>query len=131
MGGGGRRAGDVGDGELGVIAGEGAMAWLYLAMAILFDVGGVSALKLSQGFTRPIATGLALLQYALCYASLTMALRGLEVSVIYGLWSAIGTILITIIGAMFFAEPLGALKVASIALIVIGVMGLNFSVIFR
>ncbi len=107
------------------------MAWMYLAMAILFDVGGVSALKLSQGFTRPIPTILALLQYALCYASLTMALRGLEVSVIYGLWSAIGTILITLIGAMFFAEPLGALKVVSIALIVIGVMGLNFAVIFR
>ncbi len=58
---------------------------------------------------------------------LNLALRRIDISVAYAIWSGVGTAVITTIGILWFKEPLNALKLISIALIVIGLVGLNLS----
>jgi small multidrug resistance pump len=101
------------------------VAWLYLALAIVSEVAGTTSMKLSEGFTRPgWIFGIAVF-YGLSIYLLTLSLRTLDVSVSYAIWSGAGTALIALIGVAVFREPLTALKMASLALIVAGVVGLN------
>jgi small multidrug resistance pump len=101
------------------------MAWLYLALAILSEVAGTTSMKLSEGFTRPGWTvGIAVF-YGVSIVFLTLSLREIDVSVSYAIWSGAGTALIALIGVAVFREPLTALKMVSLALIVAGVVGLN------
>ncbi len=102
-------------------------SWLYLAAAIVMELGGTTCMKLSDGLTRP-APAIAMFGfYGLSFAALTMALKKIDLGVAYAIWSGVGTALIALIGVAFFREPLTALKVLSIALIIFGVVGLNLS----
>lgn len=101
--------------------------WFFLTCAILLEVAGTTCMKLSQGFTRPFFSVLIFVFYGLSFASLTLVLNEIEISVAYAVWSGLGTALIATIGFAFFKEPLTALKLASIALIILGVVGLNLS----
>jgi quaternary ammonium compound-resistance protein SugE len=58
---------------------------------------------------------------------LALALRGLSLGVTYAIWAGIGTVAIAAIGMVALAEPVSALRIASIALIVVGVIGLNLA----
>jgi len=101
------------------------MEWLILGTAILFEVAGTICLKLSDGFSR-LGPSLAILPlYACSLALLTLALKTLPVSTAYAIWAAAGTGLVAVIGIAVFREPVGAIKVASLALIVVGVVGLH------
>lgn len=103
------------------------MYWLYLLAAILLEVGGTTVMKLSGGFTRLVPPILIFVLYGLSLAALTLALRRIDISIAYAVWAGIGTALIALIGVIWFSEPLTALKVGSMALIVAGVVGLNLS----
>ena len=99
--------------------------WLYLATAILFEVAGTTSMKLAQGFTRPLPSVLIFVFYALAFVALTLTLKKMDISVAYSVWSGVGTALIAAIGIFWFQEPLTPVRLACIALIVIGVVGLN------
>jgi small multidrug resistance pump len=99
--------------------------WLMLVGAILFEVAGTTCMKLSEGFTRPLPSALIFVFYGMAFTLLTLALKKIDVSVAYAVWSAIGTAVIAGIGIVWFEEPLTALKVASLLLIIAGVVGLN------
>jgi small multidrug resistance pump len=101
------------------------MSWLLLAFAILLEVSGTTSMKLSQGFTRALPSALMFVFYALSFTSLNFALKTIDVSVAYAIWSGVGTTLITLIGIWWFKEPVTLLKLVSIALIIVGVVGLN------
>lgn len=101
--------------------------WFYLAGAIVLEVAGTASMKLSEGFTRPIPSMLLFVFYAASFVALTFALKKIEVSVAYAVWSGIGTALITAIGILYFREAVSALKLVSIVLIIAGVVGLNLS----
>jgi small multidrug resistance pump len=103
------------------------MSWVYLILAILFEVSGTTSMKLSEGFTKFWPSVLLFVFYALSFTSLTYALKTLEVSVTYAVWSGLGTIVITLIGIFWFNESASTIKFISIALIIIGVIGLNLS----
>lgn len=103
------------------------MSFIYLALAILFEVGGTTCLKLSDGLTRPMASVGIFVLYSAAFAFLALALKRLEVSSVYAIWSGAGTALIAVIGVAVFDESFSAVKAASIALIIIGVVGLNLS----
>lgn len=103
------------------------MAWLQLSLAILLEVAGTTSMKLSEGFERPLPSVLMFIFYLLSFVVFTYALKRIEVSIAYAIWSGTGTLMITLIGAYLFKEPLGWVKVASILLIVIGVVGLRLS----
>ncbi len=101
------------------------MHWLYLTLAILFEVAGTTCMKLSAGFTKPAAAiGMAIL-YALCFFFLTLALKKIDVSVAYAVWSGVGVALIASIGVFCFREPLTVIKIFGLAAIILGVVALN------
>lgn len=103
------------------------MTWLYLALAILLEVSGTTCMKLSEGFTRLVPSILLVVFYILSFGMLTLALKRLDVSIAYAIWSGVGTALIAAIGVLWFKEPVTALKLISLGLIIIGVAGLNLS----
>lgn len=100
-------------------------SWMFLGAAILLEVAGTTSMKLADGFSRFWPSVLMFCCYFLSFAALTLALKRIELSVAYAIWAGIGTALIALIGVVFFKEPLGMLKAASILLIITGVVGLN------
>jgi small multidrug resistance pump len=90
-------------------------------------VAGTTAMKLSGGFTRLVPSVLLFVFYAASFAALTLALKKIDVSVAYAVWSGVGTALIVAIGVLYFREPATPLKFISILLIVIGIVGLLLS----
>ncbi len=103
------------------------MSWLYLLSAIACEVVATTCMKLSEGFTRWLPSTLMFLFYAISFSLLTLALREFQVSVAYAVWSGLGTVLITLVGVVFFQEPAGAFKLGCMALVVVGVVGLNLA----
>jgi small multidrug resistance pump len=103
------------------------MSWLYMVLAIVLEVSGTTSMKLSQGFTQVLPSVLMFLFYGLSLGALTLALKSIDVSVAYAVWSGLGTALISTVGVLWLKEPLNALKVVSLMLIIIGVIGLNLS----
>ncbi len=101
--------------------------WIYLLLAILFEVAGTTAMKLSEGFTKTMPSIAMALFYILSLVMLTLTLKKIDVSIAYAIWSGLGTALIAGIGIMVFGESLTPLKIASIALIILGVIGLQLS----
>ena len=103
------------------------MAYLYLLFAILLEVCGTTSMKLSQGFTRLLPSVLIFIFYGFSFTLLTMVLKRIEVSTAYAIWSGVGTALIAVVGIVYFRETLTWLKLVSLALVIIGVIGLNLS----
>lgn len=99
--------------------------WLFLAGAIALEIAGTTSMKLSQGFTRVGPSVLLFLFYLGSIVALTLALRRIDVSVAYAIWSGVGTAAISVIGILFFREDVSAIKLVSIGLIVAGVIGVN------
>ena len=99
--------------------------WLCLAGAIVLEVAGTTSMKLSQGFTRPLPSVLLFVFYAASFALMTVAVKRIDIERILCDLVGVGTALIALIGFGWFREPLTTLKVASMLLIVIGVIGLN------
>jgi len=103
------------------------LSWFYLVLAIILEVAGTTAMKLSEGFSK-IGPSIAMIVfYIASLFALTLALKKIDVSVAYAIWAGVGTSLIAIIGIIYFKEPLTLIKAISIALIIIGVVGLNLS----
>ncbi|MEW6771462.1 MAG: multidrug efflux SMR transporter [Bacillota bacterium] len=103
------------------------MSWIYLVLAIVLEVSGTTCMKLSQGFTRFLPSVLMFLLYGLSLGSLTLALKKIDVSLAYAVWSGLGTALIAAVGILWFKEPAGAPKVFCLGLIIIGVAGLHLT----
>ncbi len=101
--------------------------WFLLTFAILLEVTGTTCMKLSEGFSKPVPSVLLFVFYGASFAALTFALKRIDVSVAYAVWSGIGTLLITLIGILYFREAATVLKGVSIALIITGVIGLNLA----
>lgn len=103
------------------------MSWVYLFLAILLEVSSTTCLKLSQGFTKLLPSVLLFILYGFSFISFSLALKKIEISVAYAIWSGVGTTLIATVGILWFREPLSALKIISIGLIIIGVIGLRLN----
>ena len=80
--------------------------WLALISAILFEVAGTTPMKLSAGLTKLVPSVLIFLFYGCAIVSLTLALKKIEISVAYAVWSGLGTALIAVIGMVWFREPI-------------------------
>jgi len=104
-----------------------AQAWWLLGLAIVLEVGGTVSMRLSEGFTRPVPSVAIFVFYALSFAVNSFVIRTLGLSTVYAVWSGVGTVVTALIGILYFKEPSTALKLSSIGLIVIGVIGLHAS----
>jgi len=103
------------------------MPWIFLSIAILFEVAGTTSMKLSRGFAELLPSVGVFVFYLCLAAAVVLALRRLELSIAYAVWSGVGTALTVMIGIAYFREPLTAMKLASIAFVVIGVAGLSLA----
>ncbi|MGF1649838.1 MAG: DMT family transporter [Hyphomicrobiaceae bacterium] len=103
------------------------LAWIYLALAVLFEIAFALSMKASKGFTVLWPTLLTVVGVIGGIGLLTLALRTLPVSVGYPVWVGAGAIGTVLLGHLMFGEPLGFVKLASVALIAIGVAGLKAS----
>jgi small multidrug resistance pump len=97
----------------------------YLLLAILAEVAGTTCVKLSEGFTRLLPSALILVFYGLSLGFLGLALKKVDLSLAYAIWSGVGIAFIASVGVLWFREPVTAVKVVSLGLIVVGVAGLN------
>lgn len=103
------------------------MAWVLVVIAGLFETGFALSLKASNGFTRPVPTGLFLVCAVLSFVLLSAGLRSLPVGSAYAVWTGIGAVGTAVAGLLFFGEAASVLKLLSILLIVAGVVGLQIS----
>ncbi len=101
------------------------MTALYLALAIASEVIATLALKSSDGFTRLLPTAIVVVGYVFSFWLLALVLKNLSVGATYAIWSAVGTAAIALIGVFAYGETANALKLASLGLIILGVVGLN------
>lgn len=103
------------------------MPWALLFAAILLEVAGITSIKLSRGFAEVIPSIAVPVFYVLSAAAVILALKRLDLSVTYAIWSGVGTALATLIGMAYFREPLTLFKLGSLALVIIGVVGLSLA----
>lgn len=103
------------------------MSWVYLGLAIVFGLAGITSLKLSEGLANIAPTAWVVVFYSLSLAALARALRYIDVSVAYAIWSGVGTAAVAIIGVIWFKETITTLEVFSILAIIAGVLGLKLS----
>lgn len=101
--------------------------WLMLAIAIAAELGATTALKLSDGFTRPGPSTLVVAGYGLSFYLLAQVLRTQEVGIVYAIWSGAGLAIIALIGVVFLGESLTVYKLAGLSAILIGVVLLNLA----
>lgn len=103
------------------------MKWIFLSLAILFEVASTTSMKLSFGFTKSKYSILTFIFLLLSTACLGFAIKKMQVSVAYALWSGIGMMLIVAIDFYFFKEQLGMDKIIGITFIIIGIVVLNLN----
>lgn len=99
--------------------------WVALAIAIVSEVAGTSALKASEGFTRLMPSLVVILGYASAFYFMSLTLRTIPVAVTYAVWSGVGIALITLVAWIVYGQALDRGALAGIALIVAGVVVLN------
>ena len=100
---------------------------LLLSFAIVTEVVGTVALRYSDGFTKLAPSAIVVLGYGASFWLLALVLKQLSIGTTYAVWSAVGTALIAAFGIFALGEPATALKLGSLALILIGVVGLNLA----
>jgi len=97
------------------------MAYLYLAIAILAEVIGTSALKASREFTNLIPSLIVVVGYGAAFYFMTLALRSIPLGITYAVWSGIGIVLIAIAGAFLYKEIPDLPAIIGMGLIISGV----------
>ena len=100
-------------------------SWICLSIAILAEVIATSALKASDGFSRPIPAAITVAGYGLAFYLLALALKTIPVGIAYAVWSGAGIVAIAIIGYAVFGQALDAAALIGIGLILAGVLVLN------
>jgi small multidrug resistance pump len=100
-------------------------AFLLLALAILTEVGATLALRVSDGFSKPMPSAIVVVGYGLSFWLLALALKSIPVSLTYAIWSGVGTALIAVAGVLAFGETMNTMKLASLLVIILGVAGLS------
>jgi len=103
------------------------LAWLLLIVAGLLEITWLLAMKYSQGFTRLWPTLAVFLVGTLSFYLLSLCLKVIPVGTAYVVWTGIGAVGGAVLGLAVFGEPATALRLASIALIVAGIIGLKIS----
>ena len=99
--------------------------WIFLCVAIIAEVIATSALKSSEGFTKPIASIVVVLGFMIAFYCLSLTLKTIPVGIAYAIWSGVGIVLVTIIAWIVFDQKLDVWGIIGIALIMSGVLVLN------
>ena len=96
-------------------------AYMALGLAIVAEVIATSALKASEGFTRPGPSAIVVLGYGLAFYCLSLTMKTVPVGVAYAVWSGLGIVLISVVGWAVYGEKLDTAALIGMAMIVAGV----------
>ncbi len=97
-------------------------AYALLGAAILAEVIGTSALKASEGFTRPLPSALTAVAYVAAFYALSLTLKTVPLGVAYGVWSGVGIVLVSAVGWVLYDQRLDTAALLGIGLILAGVL---------
>lgn len=101
------------------------MAWIYLFVAGLLEIGWAIGLKQADGFTRPVASTVTVVAMIASFVLLSLALRAIPVGTAYAVWTGIGIVGTAVIGIWLYQEPADLARLACIGLIITGIAGLR------
>ncbi|MZQ75802.1 MAG: hypothetical protein GT589_06520 [Peptoclostridium sp.] len=101
------------------------MKWFELIIAGIFEVGWALSLKYSQGFTKPLPSIITIAGMTASFYLLSLALKSIPLGTAYAIWTGIGTLGTVILGITLFKEPIDAIRIICIMLILIGIIGLK------
>jgi len=101
------------------------MAWVYLAVAGLFEIGWAIGLKYSDGFSKPAPSLLTAISMVFSIWLLAVAMKTIPVGTAYAVWTGIGAIGVAVLGMILFGESREFLRIFSLFLIVAGIVGLK------
>jgi quaternary ammonium compound-resistance protein SugE len=103
------------------------MSWIILFFAGLFEVGWAVGLKYTEGFSRPLPTALTIAAMLISLGLLGVAMKELPLGTAYAIWTGVGAIGTVIAGIVLFGESMALFRLASVALILCGLVGLKLS----
>lgn len=101
------------------------MAWVYLLIAGVLEVGWAYGLKVSEGFSKPIPSILTVVGMILSFLALSQAIRDLPLGTAYAIWTGIGAVGTVLVGILVFREPADLARLFCVGLIIAGVIGLR------
>jgi len=101
------------------------MPYLYLAIAIISEVIATSALKASEEFTRLFPSLVVIIGYGTSFYFMALVLRTLPIGITYAVWSGVGIVLVTIIGAVLYNQIPDVPAIIGIGFIILGVVVIN------
>lgn len=100
-------------------------AFLFLFVAIIFEIIGTSVLKLSEQFTKVIPSIISIIAYITAFYFLSLTLKTIPVGIAYAIWSGVGIVLISVIGFVYFKQSLDLPAILGLGLIIAGVIIIN------
>jgi small multidrug resistance pump len=100
-------------------------SFILLSLAILSEVIGTTALRASEGFTKPLPSIIVVLGYGAAFYLVSLTLKQIPLGTTYAIWSGVGTALTAIIGVVLWRERLEFWSICGIGLIIAGVVLLN------
>jgi quaternary ammonium compound-resistance protein SugE len=103
------------------------MSWIILFFAGLFEVGWAVGLKYTDGFSRPLPTALTIAAMLISLGLLGVAMKELPLGTAYAIWTGVGAIGTVIAGIVLFGESMALVRIASVGLILCGLVGLKLS----
>lgn len=105
------------------------MAWIFLIIAGLFEIGWPLGMKLSRTFPefRFLWIAVSVVSMALSGYFLWLAQKTIPMGTAYAIWTGIGAIGAFVVGILFFKDPAGFFRIASVSLIIFGIIGLKLS----
>ncbi len=101
------------------------IGWVFLTLAIAFEVAAATCMKLSDGLTRVWPAVLMVVFYILCFLAMIRSLEHLQIGVVYAIWAGVGTAAVAVIGVMLFEDTMPWVKILGIMLIIAGVALVN------
>lgn len=101
------------------------MKWIYLGLAIVFEIIATSSLRQTDGFTKWLPSLLTICGYCASFYFLSLSLRTIPVGIAYAIWSAVGMVMIALIGYVLFGQKLDLAAIVGIGLIIAGVISLS------
>jgi len=104
-----------------------SLAWIVLVAAGALEIVWSLSMKASDGFTRGFYTAITIAAASLSFWLLGLSLKALPVGTAYAVWTGIGAVGAAVLGVVLFNEPASASRIACIALIVLGIVGLKLT----
>lgn len=99
--------------------------WLFLSIAIVSEVVATSALKSSEGFSRPLPSAVVVVGYLLAFYFLSLTLKAIPIGIAYAIWAGVGIVLIALVGWWLYGQKLDLAAIIGMGLILAGVAVIN------